>query len=81
MATRKLDVHPAVLFARSRGWDYAKTAAFLRCPHGVFRQIVRGFCGVSIRRADQWERLSKGEIRAIDLLRWHERNRRTAEAA
>jgi hypothetical protein len=71
-----MEVHPAVVFGKRRGWDYTKTAAALDCEYGAFKQIVRGFRGLSVTRADEWERLSRGELRSIDLLRWHQRNRR-----
>ena len=74
-----IEIHPVVIYARQRDWDYRRAAKFFRCPYGVFKQIVRGFCGLSVSRADEWERLSNGECRAIDLLRWHERNRRQQE--
>lgn len=71
-----LEPHPLVIYGKSRGWKYARTAKFFRIPYSTFRILVRGLCGMSFERADAIERRAKGEIRAIDLLRWHERNRR-----
>lgn len=47
----------------------------------LWRQIIRGFCGLSLSRAEEWERLTKGELRVLDLLKWHERNRRAKSKA
>lgn len=75
MATRD-EIHPCVVYGEKRGWDYARTAKFFGISYGVFKQMVRGFTGCSLSRADGFEKRSKGEIRSIEVLRWHERNRR-----
>ena len=72
----ELEPHPLVVYGKARGWNYARTAKFFRIPYSSFRIIVRGLSGVSFERAESIERRSKSEIRAIELLRWHERNRR-----
>jgi hypothetical protein len=74
--TQELEAHPLVVYGKGRGWAYARTAKFFRIPYSTYRILVRGLCGISFERAEQCERRSKGEVRAIDLLRWHERNRR-----
>jgi hypothetical protein len=75
-ATQKLDAHPLVLYGKSRGWNYERTAKFFRISYAVYRVLVRGFSSMSFDRADACEKRSKGEVRAIDILRWQKRNRR-----
>lgn len=70
------EAHPLVTFGIERAWSYEKTARFFGFSYGLFRQVVRGFRGVSVTRADRIEKKSHGEIKSIDLLRWHGRNRR-----
>ena len=71
------ELHPIVVYGRSRGWRYPKIAKFLGVSDVQFRKIVTGWQGLSFSRANTWELKTKGAVRAIDLMRWHERNRRT----
>ena len=75
------DPHPAVVLGRKRGWKYRDTADFLKVDYRQFKKIVRGFQGLSPERAHRWEELSGGELKAIDLLRWHLRSRDGSESA
>lgn len=77
MPRKEMELHPAVLYGQDRGWNYEKTAKHLRVSYERFKGLVRGFRGVSVEVADSWERISKGRIRSIDVLRWHARNRRS----
>lgn len=74
--TQEFEPHPLVAYGKRRGWAYARTAKFFGFPLGSFRQLVRGFYAMSFDRADQCERRSKGEVEAIEILRWQKRNRR-----
>lgn len=78
MAKRPQDLepHPLVVYGKTRGWNYERTAKFFRIPYSTYRILVRGLTGMSFERADAIERRSKSEIRAIELLRWHDRNNR-----
>ncbi len=75
-ATQEMEPHPLVLYGKRRGWNYERTAKFFRIPYAVYRVLVRGFTSMSFDRADACERRSKGEVQAIDILRWQKRNRR-----
>ena len=68
--------HPCVDYGGSRGWDYARNAKFFRVPYSGYKKMVRGFTGCSFSRANLFEKRSRGEIQALDVLRWHERHRR-----
>ena len=81
-----VETHPLVRYGEKRGWDYLRTAEFFDVPYGVFKKLVRGFTGCSFPRAEGFEKRAQGKVRALDVLRWHERNRRevgdsTGEAA
>lgn len=75
-ATKKIETHPLALYGWKRGWNHVRTAKFFRIPYAVFRVLVRGFSAMSFERADACEKRSKGEVQAIDILRWQKRNRR-----
>jgi len=75
------DKHPLVQFGERRGWAYLRTARFFRVPYGSFKQLVTGHTGASYRRALAWEKRAKGDFKAIDVLAWHERNRRAGDDA
>jgi hypothetical protein len=68
--------HPLDRFGRRRGWNQKETAAHFGVEYGHFRQLVTGHTGVSFARAALWEKKSRGEVRAVEVLRWHERNKR-----
>ena len=76
-----VETHPLVRFGRKCGWGYEQTAEFFDVPYSTFKQMVRGWTGCSFRRAESFENKSAGKIRAVAVMRWHERNRREREAA
>jgi hypothetical protein len=77
----KNDLHPLVIYGDSHDLARRQTAAAFRIGYGTFRQIVSGHTGVSWQRAEEWERVSGGEIEAADVMRWQERNRKSTEDA
>ena len=77
----KLQTHPLVRFGKAREWGYRRTARFFRIPHATFKKLVRGFVGMSLTRAQVCERRAKGEVTAIELLEWHQKNRRDLKMA
>ncbi len=76
-----MDPHPLVIFGEKRGLSRRQTAAVFSIPYGTFRQLVRGHTGTAFGRAEEWESLSGGEVKAVDVMRWQERNRKSARDA
>ena len=70
--------HPIVAFGTRRGWSRTETAEYFGIPYGVFRRIVTGWAGISLSRAQDLAAESEGEFSAMDLLLWHQSNRRDA---
>ena len=77
------ETHPLLRYGTRRGWERTRTARFFEIPDSTFKQLVTGHTGPSFSRAEEWERLSSGEVTALDVMRWHERNRKrpSGEAA
>ena len=75
-----IDRHPLVEFADRREWDYSQLAAHFGLEYGVLKKIVRGFTGCSFSRAEHLASRSSGEFQAVDVMRWHQRNRREASS-
>lgn len=75
------DPHPLVVFCVVKGISRREGAAALGVRYGVFRQLVAGHAGTSFARAERWEEKSGGLIKAIDVMRWQERNRKSGRAA
>lgn len=76
-----MDPHPLVTYGEKRGLTRRQTAAVFSIRYGTFRQLVRGHTGAAFSRAELWEKESGGEVKAIDVMRWQERNRRTIGSA
>lgn len=75
------DPHPLVQYGEQHGLSRRQTAAVFSIPYGTFRQLVSGHTGAAFARAEEWEDASDGEVRALDVMRWQERNRKTARDA
>ncbi len=76
-----LEQHPLERYRSRRGWTQDKSATHFGMPISTYKQVVRAFTGVSPKRADKIESASGGELQAIDILRWHQRNRRDLRAS
>lgn len=76
-----MDPHPLVIYGKKRGLSRRQTAAVFKVPYGTFRQLVSGHTGAAFSRAEEWERASGGEVKAIDVMRWQERHRRSSKDA
>lgn len=75
------DPHPLVAFCLVRGLSRREGAAALGIKYGEFRRLVTGHACASFRRAETWETRSDGLVKAIDVMRWQERNRKPARSA
>ena len=68
------ETHPLVRYGERRGWKGRETAGHFVIKHSTFKQLVSGHTKASFQRASEWEKKSAGEILAIDVMRWQERN-------
>lgn len=75
------DPHPLVIYAENHSLSRSQAAAVFGIPYGTFRQIVSGHAGIAFGRAERWEKASGGEVKAIDVMRWQERNRKSTRGA
>ncbi len=72
----RINRHPMVDFGRRRSWGYEETASHFGVTYGTFRQIVTGWTGASLATAQEWAKRGSGEFSTLDILLWHQSNRR-----
>lgn len=65
------ETHPLVRYAANHDLERRQVATIFGVPWEVFRCIVTGHSGVSYHRAKEWQKKSKGEISAADVMEWH----------
>jgi hypothetical protein len=64
--------HPCETWGKSRGWNHVKTSEYLDINYSTYKRVVRGFAGVSVARAVEIQKKTRGKVQAIDVLLWHE---------
>ncbi len=72
------ELHPLVEYGIKRGLSRIQTAAVFGIEYGTFRQLVSGHTGASWKRAAEWEASSRDMVKATDVMRWQQRNRKPA---
>ena len=75
-----MEPHPVIPFKeRKEISTLSDLAEILGIPHGTLKGMVRGFAGCSAKRAEQIEDRTGGDVKAIDVLRWHLRWNRQSQ--
>ncbi len=75
------ELHPLVVYGEARQLSRRETAAVFEINYSTFRQLVCGHTRASFGRAEGWEKLSHGQVKAIDVMRWQKRNSKAARDA
>lgn len=73
--------HPLKKFGEARGWKAKDTAAFFGLSAVRYSQLTGGHGSTTYERALSWEKRSRGEVAAFDVLEWQRaRGRRGGRA-
>lgn len=66
--TRRL--HPIAAYGKRQAWNAAQTASFFGLRKPRYYQLVGAHNSTTYERACDWERRTRGEVRAVDVLAW-----------
>jgi len=67
-------LHPLAVYQFAHDMDQREAAAFFKIKYGSYRKIVRGHTRVTYYTAELWEVRSGGELSAVNVMRWQQKN-------